>query len=69
MVKATKAIQSDIVLIVRALVGKGDLMAVLNEITKSLEDCRMNSRKTAPNAYQLMTPPSPPAQNGSKGSG
>lgn len=68
MVKATKAIQSDIVLIVRALVGKGDLMDVLNEITQSLEGCRMNPRKSAPNAYQLMSPPSsPPAQNGPGG--
>ena len=63
MVKAIKAIQSDIVLIVRALAGKGDLMDVLNEITEGLEGCRMDSRRTAPNAYQLMSPAPSSAHN------
>lgn len=64
MVKATKAIQSDIVLIVRALCGKGDLLEVLTELIEGLEGCRMNSRRTCPNTYQLMRPsPSPSAQN------
>jgi len=59
MVKATKAIQSDIVLIARALSGKGSLMDVLKEIIEGLEDCRMDSRRTAPNAYQLLSPQPP----------
>ncbi|GAC1565873.1 MAG: IS4 family transposase [Ktedonobacteraceae bacterium] len=57
MVKATNAIRSDIVLIARALSGKGNLMDVLNEIIEGLEGCRMDSRRTAPNTYQLMCPP------------
>ena len=70
MVKATKAIQSDIVLIARALSGKGNLLDVLTEIIEGLEDCRMDTRRTSPNAYQLMSPPPPsPTQNGSEGCG
>ena len=69
MVKATKAIQSDIVLIARALAGKGDLMDVLNEIIEGLEDCRMDSRRTAPNTYQLMSPPPSSAHNEPDGCG
>lgn len=70
MVKATKAIQSDIVLIARAVSGKGDLIEVVQEITGSLEGCRMNSRQKAPNAYQLMSPAStPPTHNEPQGCG
>ena len=68
MVKATKAIQSESVLLARALSGKGDLMETLKEIIEGLEDCRMNSRKKAPNAYQLMSPP-PRSPVVSKGEG
>ncbi len=68
MVKATKAIQSESVLLARALSGKGDLMETVKEIIEGLEDCRMNSRKKAPNAYQLMSP-SPRSPVVSKGGG
>ncbi len=60
MVKATKAIRSDIVLIARAMGGKGEMGDVLQEITESLEHCRMNLRKKVPNTSQLMMPPPPP---------
>ena len=70
MVKATKTIQSDIVLLARALSGKGTVMEALHEMIEGLEDCRMDSRKTAPNAYQLMSPPPPSStQNGQGGGG
>lgn len=70
MVKATNAIRADIVLLARAVAGKGDLMQVLNEMIEGLEDCRMDSRRTALNAYQLMSPPSPSlAHNKSGNSG
>ena len=70
MVKATNAIRADIVLLARAVAGKGQLREVLNEIIQGLEGCRMDSRKSAPNAYQLMTPPPPsPAHNGTRSSG
>ena len=69
MVQATKAIQSDVVRLARALSGKGNLMEVLQEITESLEDCRMDSRHTAPNTYQLMLSPPAPVHTGSAGSG
>ena len=59
MVKATNAIRSDIVLIARALGGKGQLKEVLGELVASLEQCRLDSRRKAPNAYQLMSLPSP----------
>jgi hypothetical protein len=61
MVKATQAIRSDIVLIARALSGKGNLEEVLQDITGSLGGCRMDSRRTAPNTYQLLISPSPPS--------
>ena len=59
MVKAINAIRSDCVLIVRALAGKGNLMQVLEEILEGLGTCCMDSRKAAPNAYQLLSSPPP----------
>jgi hypothetical protein len=59
MVKAANAIRSESLLLARALCGKGDLQDVLGEIIDSLQRCRMNSRKTAPNTYQLLISPPP----------
>jgi len=60
MVKAAKAMRWDMVLIARAIGGKGEMEEVLQELTESLERCRMNPRKNMPNTYQLMMPPPPP---------
>lgn len=51
MVKAATALRSDIVLLARAIGGKGNLEDVLQEMTESLEGCRMNPRCKAPNTY------------------
>lgn len=67
MVKAAKAIRSQVVLIAKALGGKLDLHWVLQEITQGLSGCRMNSRHKHPNAYQLvlsLSEPSLPSQDG-----
>lgn len=69
MVKATKAIQSNVVLIARALAGKGDLMEVLQEVVEGLETCRMDSRRASPNAYQLMSPQPPSGLTKGRGCG
>ena len=69
MLKATRAIRSDVVLLVRALSGKGDLMEVLQEVVEGLETCCMNSRHKAPNAFQLMTPQPANAPNARAGCG
>ena len=57
MVKATQAIRSDIVLLARALSGKGKLEEVVQEMVESLDGCRMDSRHTSPNTYQLLLRP------------
>ena len=73
MVKATNAIRADIVLLARAVAGKGELLDVVREMIEGVEQCRMNPPRTAPNTYQLMAPPPPPVpcpvQNGSGASG
>jgi|SRR5579859_860118 len=60
LVKAAHAIRTQAVLLAKALGGKLTLRWVLREITQGLVGCRMNTRKTAPNAYQLMQPEPPP---------
>ena len=59
MVKATKAIRSQVNLIARALNGRGDLNEVLQEITQGLDRCCQNTRKKHPNTSQLLSDPSP----------
>jgi len=64
MVKAARAIRSQIVLLAKALGGKLDWHWVLCEITDDLDGCRMNARKKSPNAYQLLLSASPPTPSG-----
>jgi hypothetical protein len=57
MVKATKAIRYQIILVARALAGRGNLSQILQEITQVLEDCRIDKRKQNPNTFQLLLDP------------
>ncbi len=58
MVKASQAIRSQVVLLAKALGGKLDLHWVVLEILEGLDRCRMNPRRSHPNAYQLALSPS-----------
>jgi hypothetical protein len=62
MVKASKAICSQLVLLAKALGGTLDLHWVIQQIIEDLPMCRMNPRRNHPNAYQLLLegPPSSP---------
>ena len=57
MVKASSAIRSQVVLLAKALGGKLDLHWVVLELLEGLDRCRMNSRLSQPNAYQLALSP------------
>lgn len=59
MVKASQAIRSQIVLLAKAVGGQLDMHWVLLQLLEGLDRCRMNARKSCPNAYQLAC--SPPA--------
>jgi hypothetical protein len=58
MVKASQAIRSQVVLLAKALGGKLNVHWVVLEILEGLDRCRMNSRRSHPNAYQLVLSPS-----------
>lgn len=62
MVKASKAIRSQLVLLAKALGGTLDLHWVIQQVIEDLPMCRMNPRRKHPNAYQLLLeqPPSSP---------
>jgi len=73
MVKASRAIRSQIVLLAKAVGGKVDLQWVVGEMLEGLDRCGMNPRQGHPNAYQLaLSPPlvfsplpeRPPSQGG-----
>jgi hypothetical protein len=57
MVKAAKAIRSQVVLLAKALGGTLDLHWVLQEIIADLPMCRMNPRHGHPNTYQYLQQP------------
>lgn len=59
MVKAAKAICSQLVLLAKALGGSLDLHWVIQQILENLSMCRMNPRRKHPNAYQLLLEKSP----------
>lgn len=61
MVKACKAICSQLVLLAKALGGTLDLHWVIQQIIEDLPMCRMNPRRKHPNAYQLLLEPAPGA--------
>jgi hypothetical protein len=54
MVKASKAICSQLVLLAKAIGGSLDLHWVIQQIIEDLPMCRMNPRRKHPNAYQLL---------------
>lgn len=54
LVKASKAVRSQVVLLAKALGGKLDLHQVICDITEGLSDCRMTQRKARPNSFQLL---------------
>lgn len=54
MVKAAKAIRSQVVLLAKALGGTLDLHWVVLSMLEGLDRCRMNPRQKRPNAYQLV---------------
>ena len=54
MVKAAKAICSQLVLLAKALGGTLDLYWVIQQIIEDLPMCRMNPPRKHPNAYQLL---------------
>lgn len=58
MVKAAKAIRSQVVLLAKALGGSLDLHWVLQQIVADLPMCRMSARRTHPHTYQLVQQPS-----------
>jgi hypothetical protein len=57
MVKATKAIRQQIILVARALAGRDDLDQVLQEITQGLDHCRIDKRHKHPSTFQLLLNP------------
>jgi hypothetical protein len=54
MVKASKAICSQVVLLAKAIGGTLNLRWVIKQITQDLDSCRMNPRRKHPNTYQLL---------------
>ena len=54
MVKAAKAIRSQVGLLAKAIGGTLDLHWVVQQITQDLHRCRLNPRRKHPNAYQLL---------------